>query len=139
MATLKKHGDHTVFEFIGYKKAYCSDGTILKNYGSGWKLYGKIKQGLTYKQACEIVQKNINESKVNRPFFQKYKKLMFQYSLAARVILETALKYLGDDIDGIWSEINDNPFTHKSLKSITFEEIQEIYNARQLALSEQKK
>ena len=136
MATLKKHGDYIIIELIPYKKAYCEDGTIMHNYGNGWKIKGKIKKGFSYTEAAEYQKKFTQELLRDKPAFRKWYELIMQYPLEGRHTIRMALDMLGDDVDGIWSELRENPFGHKSVRNISLQEVIDLYEARNLLKSE---
>lgn len=134
MATLYKHGISRQFEYINQKIAVCQDGKILRNQGDGWKLSGKIKPGVTYDDACRAREARIAEVHAAQPCFAAYKKTMLEWKLADRRMILLSFEMLGDDLDGIWSELND----HARIQ-IDLEEIREIHQARKVASLEKQR
>ncbi len=109
MAKLSAHGSEVgrVY-FTTFAKAYMADGKILKNSGSGWKLFGKCKEGISPLQAYQS-QKEKQEAFLDaRPCLKQYRKALLDLAgLKNAWKLHAAIDLLGDDIDGIWSETCD--------------------------------
>ena len=110
MAKLSAHGQHKQVTFLKFKKAYCSDGTILKNYGYGWKLFAKLKNGITWEDAASRAIAYQERMKRERPLFAAYKALALKLcpSLEKRQYLITGLELLSNDPDGLYTELSEN-------------------------------
>jgi len=134
MATLSKHGNHKQVEYITYKVALCQDGSYLRNYGHGWKLHTKLKPGVDYLTAYANRIKKIEETQETRPIFAAYKRAMLRWKLLDRVRISYTFDLLGDDLDGIWSELADG----YDRVDIDLEEIREIHNLRRAAAKEKE-
>ena len=107
MATLYKHGQTLGhFEYANYRTAHMSDGKILRNQGSGWKLFRAVKPGIDPKQHFIDKQKTRAERESECPAWAAYiKGLCSTIRLERRWMLHAAVELLGNDIDGIWSEM----------------------------------
>lgn len=109
MAKLAAHGAEIGrVAFTTSAKAYMADGAILKNCGFGWKLYGKVKPGVTPEQAfanqCAAQTKFLEQ----RPSLAAYRKALHELAgLCKRWKLDTAISVMPDDPDGVWSEACD--------------------------------
>ena len=109
MAKLSAHGQEIgrIF-YTTYAKAYMADRKILKNTGSGWKLGGTLKDGLTpecaFQNAVELQRKHLSE----RQALAAYRKELHSMAgLCNRWKLHSAIQLLGNDYDGVWSEACD--------------------------------
>lgn len=109
MAKLSAHGNEIgrIF-FTTSIKAYMADGKVLKNSGFGWKLAGKLKDGLTPEMAYANAIRKQEEFYASRPAALAYKKeLHAMTGICNRWKLHSAVQMLGDDYDGVWSEACD--------------------------------
>lgn len=131
MATLSKHGDYIKFKMLFHDIAFCEDRTVLRNSGGGWKVQGKLKKEVKdYKEAAEVKQRAIKDICQKNLAYAKFRSLMLQYGLEGRKVIHMALDMLGDDIDGIWSELNENPFSpYRGRNTFTIEDIKELHSA----------
>ena len=67
MAKLSAHGTEVGrVMFTTYAKAYMSDGVVLKNDGSGWKILGRVKDGVTPTKAYENQKRHQEHGKRER-------------------------------------------------------------------------
>lgn len=106
MARLSKHGEEIgrVF-FTTRTRAYMSDGTILENAGNGWKVCAKTSDP---KQAFESQRAKQQSLLAARPCLAEYRKELRDIAGMSKAWkLHTAIQFLGDDVDGIWSECCD--------------------------------
>ncbi len=127
MAKLTARGRSNLqVEYITKKIAYCSDGVILANYGHGWTTYGQVKPGYTWQEAYKARLAAQAKRREERPCFAQYERLMKDWKLADRNRISMTFSMLGDDIDGVWSELND-----MARLEISLEEIQELSQARE--------
>lgn len=109
MAKLSAHG-HEVgrVEFLTYTKAYMADGKVLKNSGFGWKIYGRLKDGVSPQQAIENAKRRQAEHKAQYPAHAAYvRELHSMAGLCQRWKLHAAIQMMPDDYDGVWSECCD--------------------------------
>ena len=136
MATLSKHGANKQIEYVGYKKAYCQDGTTLINKGNGWKVKGKLKAGIDYTQAYENAVTRQGEKFRNFPLYAKFFKLIKDMapSINKRSYLVMGLEMLGNDPDGLWSEFDDR---YDTRGEYTIDDICELCKAYEAAMCEQ--
>lgn len=123
MACLSKHGKELArIEYINRKRAWFADGNVLENKGFGWKIAGKVKPGFNPADVAARRVQEHTEKLATRPTLAEYRKFMLHWKLADRVKILLCFDLLGDDIDGIWSELNDG---FDSIE-IGMDEIQEI-------------
>ena len=121
MACLSKHGEYTKFEFPRYNKAYCEDGAVLINYGSGWKLYGKLK--MAYADAIKGIK--AKQAAVG-PSSQKLYAELFRMAgtLKNRCMLCQALEAYAHDPDGMFVELDEmygsNKWNRDEIKNLCF-------------------
>lgn len=132
MATLYKHGEIGQIERLIYKIAYCADGNIMQNNGNGWKLWKKLKEGIDPRVHFEK-QKNAYQEKLNKfPCFASWRnKLHKLISFKDRAIVVEGIKMLGNDLDGLWSELNDY-----GRVQIDLDDLKELIEAYNLAIQE---
>jgi len=110
MAKLHVHGMEigTVY-FTTVAKRYMSDGIILKNAGFGWKLHGKVKAGVSPREAFEIARERQICELAKRPALAAYRKELHELAgNAKRWKLHAAVSLMPDDPDGVWSEACDS-------------------------------
>lgn len=109
MAKLSAHGVEVGrVKFMGYVKAYMSDGAILKNYGDGWKLTGKVKSHLTPQQAFENQLEIQKANDAATPFRKEYRDMLYSLGGQGKAgKLHLAVTLMPDDPDGVWSEVCD--------------------------------
>lgn len=111
-------------EYPGYNKVWMSDGTILRNYGSGWKLTGKCKPGVdpvAHAAAQRAYYANITPDRVMRAAYRDRMVSLFP-SLEVRVLANVTISMMPTDADGCWSEFDDRMSNH----NITVEEWGEL-------------
>lgn len=109
MATLSKHGEQLlVVERLTTKLAYMSNGNILINRGDGWKLWRKVKPGINPVEYANKRKVDYSQFLAERPDYSEYRRLLHQHSFCKRGLIQCALEMLGNDIDGLWSELNDH-------------------------------
>jgi len=112
-----------------------SDGTVLKNTGYGWKVYGKVKDGVSPVEAADRARTRFDNMKNERPALANYVKLFKQIepSLKRRSLVSMVLDYAGDDIDGAWSDLDDS---YETRGQYTLDDLYELYRARQAVKAE---
>jgi hypothetical protein len=106
MAKLSAHGSIVgTLSFTTYDKRYMSDGTILKNYGSGWKINGGVKEGFMPQDVFEKARAHQVDVLRRLPAFAAYKKMLHKLApVSKRWRLHTAIELMLTDSDGVWSE-----------------------------------
>ncbi len=136
MSKLSAHGQEIGrINFTTYSKAYFQDGTILRNSGFGWKIFGKCKA-----DPQEVYQNALAQHKdfiSKRPGLAKYHKALHSLAGMGKAWkLHTAIQMLGDDVDGIWSEACDGygDNVHASV-----EEVQHLVNLYAAAVRESER
>jgi len=137
MAKLKAHGHEigTIY-FATSAKRYMSDGVILKNYGSGWKIHGKVKAGIEPRTAYANAVERQNNFLAARPAFAAYRKALHEIAgLAKRGQLQSCIEMMPDDPDGVWAEACDD---WRNIVSADLDEIVELCAAYRAAIAEQK-
>ena len=109
MAKLSAHGDTVGTLYLTTSaKRYMSDGVILKNAGSGWKLAGKVKPDRVPSECFERAIERQKEFLSGRPAYAAYRKeLHAMTGLCNRWKLHCAVELMPDDCDGVWSEACD--------------------------------
>ena len=133
MAKLSAHGAEIGRAvYLTSTKAYMSDGAVLKNYGDGWKLSGKLKPGVTPEHAVARAVAGIAEWEQARPAGRAYKKALHAIAgQSKRYRLHLAISLMPDDCDGVWSECCDGycDNVHASVDEIA--ELCALYRAAQ--------
>ena len=109
MAKISAHGDIVgTVEYLTTAKRYMSDGKILRNQGFGWKIHGRVKAGVTPREAYERARAHLEAQLTEKPETAVYRKLLFGLAgLGKRWKLHEAVQMMPDDPDGVWSEACD--------------------------------
>ncbi len=109
MARLKSHGiELDRREYPTYRVAVMSDGNIMRDSGSGWKLWRKIKPGVDInKYAQESRAKYDSHPAVIDAYIKAIKEAV---SIQYRAILHRAVQLMPTDPDGVFSEVNEFHF-----------------------------
>jgi uncharacterized protein YjhX (UPF0386 family) len=105
MACLSKNGTELA-RFNQLKASYSirSNGKVLKNDGFGWKVI-RLKEGITvesFRARFEAI-----ESKLSQPYRIYRAAVQSEFPLPVRWQYLTLRDLLGDDIDGIYSDLQD--------------------------------
>lgn len=110
MATLSKHGATLlVIERLSSKLAYMSDGNILINQGDGWKCWRKVKPGVDPVTHAREREERYKQFLVERPGYAEYRRVLHAIACnGKRSLVRMAVEMLGNDVDGLWSELNDH-------------------------------
>ena len=108
MAVLSKNGSEVArFDLLKKSYSYRSNGKLLINSGFGWK-QANVKEGWNFNDSLAQRRQVEEKLKKTRPCFLAYRKaVQDEFPLSVRWEFFTALDMLGDDIDGICSELND--------------------------------
>lgn len=109
MAVLSKHGNEVGrLEGLTSVIAYMEDGKILKNSGDGWKRWRRCKPGVSPLVAFEKSKANRERFQAERPAYSEYKRLLHSFCCnGKRCLVHMTVEMLGNDHDGVWSELND--------------------------------
>ena len=105
MACLSKNGTELA-RFNQLKASYSirSNGKVLKNDGFGWKVL-RLKEGITvenFRARLEEIESKVSESyRIYRAAVQS------EFPLPVRWQYLTLRDLLGDDLDGIYSDLQD--------------------------------
>jgi hypothetical protein len=134
MAKLSAHGvEIGRIELVTRTRAYFQDRTVLENYGYGWKVKGKIKADVDPVTHYNQVVKGHAEKLDKNPAFKKWYTLIIKEPLSFRRYLIAGLELLSDDLDGLYSELDDNPDTRGRW---SLEDLKEYVDAYKDALDE---
>lgn len=133
MATIYKHGEIGQIERLTHKLCYCLDGKILRNNGNGWKLWAKLKPGIDPQAHFARKQAEYANKLTTKPAFAAWRRKIHSYAFGKRTLLVEAIKMLGNDIDGLWSELNDI-----CRISVTVEDCQSLVDKYNAAIEEGK-
>lgn len=110
MAKLSAHGTELLrVEHLNCRVAYMSDGKMLRDSGDGWKLWKKLKPGVDAREHAakwRAFYENVTPDRFHRAELRK--RWVAEWpGLEHRVRAYITFDMLGDDIDGIWSELDD--------------------------------
>lgn len=140
MAKLSAHGreigrihrvDHTV--------AYFSDRTVLINRGFGWKIQCKVKAELDPVEVFNRKNETYNTKLAENPAFKRWRDLIVKEPLyPQRLRLVTALELLHDDLDGLYSELDDSQDTRGRWSVEDLKEISDAYTDAMREAEEKK-
>lgn len=123
MAKLSVHGRELLrVELMTSRLSMRSDGHILRNYGSGWKLWKRLKSTTNPEEHAEKRKRLIAEKDSKMPCYVAFRSEMHALvKLEDRSLVLSAIQLLSDDPDGCWAELCDE------WKGIEFS-IEEIVN-----------
>jgi len=109
MAKVSAHGAIIgTVEYITKARRYMSDGAILVNHGTGWKLHGKLKPGITPADAFRAASARLASRLAQSPALAAYvTALHAACGQGKRWKLHMAISMMPDDADGVWSEACD--------------------------------
>lgn len=140
MAKLAAHGSEVGrITYLTSVKAYFSDGKVLRNQGFGWKMAGKLKEGISPLQAFENAKLRQSEDLANRPYFAAYRRELHSMAgIGKRWKLHQAVSMMPDDADGVWSTCCDGygDNIHADIDEVT--ELCKLYLAAQRESSDFK-
>ena len=106
MARLKSHGVELARrETPTSRIAVMSDGHILRNQGDGWKLWKKVKPGVDVVGFAERFEANTRS--IPELVHAYTRSLMDAVDLAHRWKLHHLITLMPEDVDGIWSQLDD--------------------------------
>lgn len=109
MARLKAHGiELDRREYATQRVAVMSDGNIMRDFGTGWKLWKRLKVGVDPKEYAAKCRASYNALP---EFFHDYvKTLKDATGLPFRSRLHELVKVMPSDPDGVYSEFNDHTY-----------------------------
>ena len=96
------------FEYASKRIARMSDGNILVSYGRGWSQYGKLKPGIDPVTSAREAQAKYDARPAE--FHLYIKALMNACALELRGELHAAITLMPEDVDGVWSTLDDRHF-----------------------------
>ena len=110
MATLSKHGGEVGrIAYLTKIRAYMEDGTVLVHDGTGWRQLGKVKEGVTPREALAKAQQRHKDHLENNYFLAAYRKALHNLApQSKRYLLHSAVEMMPGDPDGVWSELADH-------------------------------
>ena len=111
MATLSKHGDFVIVDFLWHRSAFCEDREVLRNYGSGWRVFGHIKSGASHRVVAADKAAARDKLYAQRPCLSELRRQVEGLcpGRAKREYLRSALDLLHDDVDGLYSTLTEHP------------------------------
>jgi len=123
MATIYKHGGEVGrIEKLTFSMLFCADGKVLRNFGSGWKLWRKLKSDVEGgPRGCfERCKADYDAMLANGPEFASWRDKVHAFPLRKRLLVIEAVKLLPADPDGLWSELEDMgcPVSHGEAKAL---------------------
>lgn len=138
MAKLSSHGELGQIELITEKLAYCADGKILRNQGSGWKLYKKIKPGFDMAVEWPKKRANFERLQTERPGWWEYRRVLHSLvSFTNWFIVHEAVIRLPNDPDGLWGEFEDRGTICSSMNpGLSLDDCIQLCNAYRIMKSE---
>ena len=108
MAVLANHNIIAKIKFLTRTIAISDKGKVLENDGAGWGVRGNIKESLTPQQAVKLYQDRLELIEQHCPAYIAFKTLLHKLvPQTQRYLVLTAVKHLGNDIDGLWAEMDD--------------------------------
>ena len=135
MACKSKHGGIVLeTDYLLHKLAIGADRVVLRNYGFGWKVTGKIKPHLTPEQAAAIMRQRRIDIDAKFPARAVYRDLLIDTAgaLKNRAKLNTAVGLMPDDPDGVWSTFDDEGIR------LDLDDLVKLCAAYRLAVAESK-
>jgi hypothetical protein len=109
MAKLSAHGiEIGRIEYLTKRVAAFEDGKLLANYGDGWKLWKRVKDGADPRENFKRRVDNLRECEEACPAWAEYKRALHSdFSLSERSLVHTAVQMMPSDPDGCWVELQD--------------------------------
>lgn len=140
MATLSKHGTEVLrTDYLTHREVIMSDGKVLRNYGQGWKIKGKVKAGMNPNEAAFEISNWQLKLLINNPFFCEYRKALHSLvKLENRSYVHNAVKRHGKDCDALFSELEDG-FSKIGLTQADCKELSEAFGMLQFEAEQLRK
>ena len=131
MACLSKNGTELA-RFNQLKASYSirSNGKVLKNDGFGWKVL-RLKEGITVETFRARLEEI--ESKLSQPYRIYRAAVQSEFPLPVRWQYLTLRDLLGDDIDGIYSDLQDRQIY------MDLDTLQELHNMHRATVDAKQK
>ena len=130
MAKISAHGQVIgTIDYIANSKRFMSDGCVLINHGTGWKVYGRVKPGVDIVEHFQKRSARHQELINTRPALAAYHAQMTKIALSKRWRLNMALRMMSDDPDGVWSEVCDGYSGNLKLSIDQIVHLCKLYNA----------
>lgn len=103
MACLSKNGTEVFrVDALKYSLSFRSNGKVLKNEGFGWKL---LKLSVPFDDA--LAKHRATQANLSRAYLDYRDAVQSEFPLPVRWQYLTLRDLLGDDIDGIYSDLQD--------------------------------
>lgn len=103
MAVLSKNGTEVFrVDALKYSLSFRSNGKVLKNEGFGWKLVN-----LAMPFADALAKHKATQENLSRAYLDYRRAVQAEFPLPVRWQYLTLRDLLGDDLDGIYSDLQD--------------------------------
>lgn len=120
MACLSKNGSEVFrVDALKYSLSFRSNGKVLKNEGFGWKL---LKLSVPFDEA--LAKHRATQANLSRAYLDYRRAVQAEFPLPVRWQYLTLRDLLGDDLDGIYSDLQDRGI-HTDLE--TLRELHDLY------------
>lgn len=125
MATLSKNGSEVFrVDALKYSLSFRSNGKVLKNEGFGWK---RVNLSMSFESALE--KHRALQSNLSRAFLDYREAVQREFPLPVRWQYLTLRDLLGDDIDGIYTDLQDRGI-YTDLETLReLHELHQVYRA----------
>ena len=125
MACLSKNGSEVFrVEALKYSLSFRSNGRVLKNEGFGWK---RVNLSMSFESALE--KHRATQANLSRAYLDYRAAVQSEFPLPVRWQYLTLRDLLGDDIDGIYSDLQDRQI-YTDLETLRkLHELHQIYRA----------
>ena len=125
MACLSKNGSEVFrVDALKYSLSFRSNGKVLKNEGFGWK---RVNLSMPFESALE--KHRALQSNLSRAYLDYRRAVQSEFPLPVRWQYLTLRDLLGDDIDGIYTDLQDRGI-HTDLETLReLHELHRIYRA----------
>lgn len=112
MAKLKAHGrELDRREYPYYRVAVMADGHILRDSGTGWKIWKRVKPGIDPQAYARDARADYEARPAS---FHAYMRVLKRATeLRYRPFLHEAVVAMGMDADGVYSQFNDYWYGHE--------------------------
>lgn len=122
MACLSKNGSEVFrVDALKYSLSFRSNGKVLKNEGFGWK---RVNLSMSFESALE--KHRALQVNLSRAYLDYRRAVQSEFPLPVRWQYLTLRDLLGDDIDGIYSDLQDRQI-YTDLD--TLHELHDLYRA----------
>ena len=122
MASLSKNGTEVFrVDALKYSLSFRSNGKVLKNEGFGWK---RVNLSMSFESALE--KHRATQANLSRAYLDYRRAVQSEFPLPVRWQYLTLRDLLGDDIDGIYTDLQDRGI-HTDLD--TLQELHDLYRA----------